>query len=231
MTTAMPLKLISSMATREVLAELAARFQQDGGRPVATEAAGGVDVAKRVQNGEAMDVVVLANTAIDKLIAEGKLLAGSRVDLVKSGIAVAVRAGAPRPDIATEEAVKRAVLAAQTLSYSTGPSGVYLEKMFERWGIYADIKSRIVVPPPGVPVGSLVASGRVELGFQQLSELQNLAGIQVVGPLPPAIQSITVFSGAISATSADVASARALLAYMAEPAATSLKQKHGMDAA
>jgi molybdate transport system substrate-binding protein len=103
--------------------------------------------------------------------------------------------------------------------------------MFERWGILADIKSRIVVPPPGVPVGSLVASGRVELGFQQLSELQSLAGIQVVGPLPPAIQSITVFSGGIAAASADVAAARALLAYMAAPAATSVKQKFGMDAA
>jgi molybdate transport system substrate-binding protein len=231
MMTAIPLRLISSMATREVLAKLAARFQQDSGRAVVTEAAGGVDVAKRVQNGEEVDVVVLANTAIDKLIADGKLLAGSRVDLVKSGIAIAVRAGAPQPDIATEEAVKRAVLAAQTLSYSTGPSGVYLEKMFERWGILAAIKSRIVVPPPGIPVGSLVASGQVELGFQQLSELQNLAGIQVVGPLPPAIQSITIFSGGISATSTDAATARALLVYMASPAATGVKQEHGMDAA
>lgn len=231
MTTATPLKLISSMATREVLAELAARFQQDGGRAVTTEAAGGVDVAKRVQNGEIVDVVVLADTAIDKLIAAGKLLAGSRVDLVKSGIAIAVRAGAPKPDIVSEEAVKGAVLAAQTLSYSTGPSGVYLEKMFERWGILADIKSRIVVPPPGVPVGSLVANGQVQLGFQQLSELQNLAGIQVVGPLPPAIQSITVFSGGISTTSVDIATSRALLQYMAAPAATGVKQQHGMDAA
>ena len=219
------------MATREVLAELATRFEQDTGRAVATEAAGGVDVAKRVQNGEAVDVVVLANNVIDKLIGEGKLQAGSRVDLVKSGIAVAVRAGADRPDIASEESVKRAVLAAQTLSYSTGPSGVYLEKMFERWGILADIKGRIVVPPPGVPVGTLVASGKVALGFQQLSELHNLAGIQVVGPLPRAIQSITVFSGGVSAASADAATARALLAYMAAPAATSVKHKHGMDAA
>ena len=226
-----PLKLISSMATREVLAELATGFQKDGGRAVSTEAAGGVDVAKRVQNGEPVDVVVLANNVIDKLIAEGKLQAGSRVDLVKSGIAVAVRAGTPRPDIATEEAVKRAVVAAKTLSYSTGPSGVYLEKMFERWGVLADIKSRIVVPPPGVPVGSLVASGKVELGFQQLSELQILTGIEVVGPLPPAIQSITVFSGGVSTNSADAEAARALLAYMAAPAATGVKQKHGMDTA
>jgi len=112
-----------------------------------------VDVARRVQAGEALDVVVLASNAIDKLIADGKALAGSRVDLVKSGVAIAVRAGAARPDIDTEEAVKCAVQAAKTLSYSTGPSGVYLEKMFERWGILADLRSRIVVPPPGVPVG------------------------------------------------------------------------------
>jgi molybdate transport system substrate-binding protein len=228
---ASPLKLISSMATREVLAELAARFQQDARRAVTTEAAGGVDVAKRVQNGEAVDVVVLASNAIDKLIADGKVLAGSRVDLVKSGVAIAVRAGARKPDIASEEAVKRAVLAAGTLSYSTGPSGVYLEKMFERWGILAEIKSRIVVAPPGVPVGSLVANGSVELGFQQLSELQNLAGIAVVGPLPPAIQSITIFSGGIAAASADADAGRALLAYMAAPATRAVKEKHGMEAA
>jgi molybdate transport system substrate-binding protein len=103
--------------------------------------------------------------------------------------------------------------------------------MFERWGILADIKSRIVVPPPGVPVGSLVANGSVELGFQQLSELRNLAGIEVVGPLPPAIQSITIFSGGIAAASGDAEAGRALLKYMAAPAATPVKEKHGMDAA
>src|SRR5690348_7595082 len=115
------LKLISSMATREVLNELAARYERDTGQKIATEAAGGVDVAKRVQNGEAVDIVVLASNAIDKLIADGKVLPG-RVDLVQSGVSIAVRAGAPRPDVSSEEALKRAVLAAKTLSYSTGPS-------------------------------------------------------------------------------------------------------------
>ena len=148
-----PLKLISSMATREVLNELAARFERDAHQKVLTEAGGGVDVAKRVQNGEAVDIVVLASNAIDKLIADGKVLAGSRVDLVQSGVSIAVRAGAARPDVSSEEAVKRAVLNAKTVSYSTGPSGVYLEKMFARWGILEDIRARIVVPPPGKPVG------------------------------------------------------------------------------
>jgi molybdate transport system substrate-binding protein len=231
--TAMPatLKLISSMATREVLNELAARYERETGQKIATEAAGGVDVAKRVQSGEAVDIVVLASNAIDKLIAEGKVLAGSRVDLVQSGVAIAVRAGAPRPDVTSEDAVKRAVLQARTLSYSTGPSGVYLEKMFARWGILEQIRSRIVVPPPGKPVGSLVADGSVELGFQQLSELINLSGIDVVGALPPAIQTITIFSGGVAAVSSEAEAARAVLKFMAAPAAADAKKRHGMESA
>jgi molybdate transport system substrate-binding protein len=226
-----PLKLISSMATREVLRELASQFQRATAQQVITEAAGGVDVAKRVQAGEAVDVVVLASNAIDKLIAEGKVLPGSRVDLVKSGVAVAVRAGALKPDIATEEAVKRAVLAAKSLSYSTGPSGIHLEKIFARWGILEQIRSRIVVPPPGVPVGSLVANGAVELGFQQLSELANLPGIEVIGPLPPAIQTVTIFSGGVCASCSQPQAALALLSYLAAPATADIKQQHGMEPA
>jgi molybdate transport system substrate-binding protein len=218
------------MATREVLNELAGRYERDTGQKVATEAAGGVDVAKRVQNGEAVDIVVLASNAIDKLIADGKVLAG-RVDLVQSGVSIAVRAGAPRPDVSSEDALKSAVLNAKTVSYSTGPSGVYLEKMFARWGILEQIRSRIVVPPPGKPVGSLVADGSVELGFQQLSELINLAGIDVVGPLPAAVQTITIFSGGVSAACTQPDAARAVLKFMASPAAADAKKRHGMESA
>ena len=226
-----PIKLISSMATREILAELIAQYQATTSQSVVAEAAGGVDVAKRVQAGEAVDVVVLAANAIDQLIAEGKLLAGSRVDLVKSGVAVAVPAGARRPDISTEDAVKQAVLAAKTLSYSTGPSGVYLLKLFERWGILETIQPRIVQAPPGLPVGSLVSKGEVELGFQQLSELINIKGITVLGPLPPAIQTITTFSAGVSATSQHAEAARGLIAFMAAPEATPTKRKQGMEPA
>lgn len=225
------LRLISSMATREVLRELAERYEKKTARAVSTEAAGGVDVARRVQAGEVLDIVVLASDAIDKLIAAGKVLQGSRVDLVKSGVAIAVRAGASKPDISTEDAVKRAVSNAKSVSYSTGPSGVYLEKMFERWGILSDIRSRIVVPPPGVPVGSLVANGSVELGFQQLSELKNLAGIEVIGALPPAIQTITVFSGGVAAASQEPDQARAVLEFMAAREMSDVKERHGMESA
>lgn len=222
---------ISSMATRPVLAELAATCEQRSGVSVAIESVGGVDAAKRVQAGEVFDVAVLASDAIDKLIAGGHLVAGSKVDLVHSGVAAAVRRGAPRPDIGSEDAVRSAVLAARTIGYSTGPSGVQLAKLFERWGIAGQIEVRIVRPKPGVPVGSLVASGEVELGFQQLSELMSLDGIDVIGPLPPAIQIVTTFSAAVCTTSTQPGAARALLDFMASPDAAEAKRRHGMEPA
>ncbi len=225
------IKGISSMATRQILAELADAFERRSGQRVAIESVGGVDAAKRVQAGEAFDVVILASDAIDKLIASGHVLAGSKVDLVRSGVAVAVRAGAMQPDISSEDAVRAAVLAARNISYSTGPSGVALAQLFARWGIADEIKDRIVTPPPGIPVGSLVASGEVELGFQQLSELINLDGISVLGPLPPAIQIITTFSAGVCAGSQQGDAVRAMLADMNTPEAADAKRRQGMDPA
>jgi molybdate transport system substrate-binding protein len=225
-----PLKLLSSMAAREVLAELINGFTARSGQSVIATAAGGVEVTKRIQAGEDADVVVLSDSAIDKLIAGSQLRAG-RVDLVRSGVAIAVRSGAPQPDITTEAAVKAAVSAARSISYSTGPSGVYLEKLFERWGILEELRPRIVVPPPGIPVGSLVADGQAALGFQQLSELLNVPGIDVLGPLPAAIQTITTFSAGISVRCEQPQVAAQLLSYMREPAAIPVKQRYGMEPA
>jgi molybdate transport system substrate-binding protein len=226
-----PLRLISSMAARALLAELAADYPRHGGCGVELEAVGGVDAARRVREGEPFDAVVLAAKAIDELIAAGRIVAGSRVDLVRSGVAVAVRAGANRPDIASEDALRRAVLAAPSLAYSTGPSGVHLQQLFERWGIAAEIAPRIVQAPPGVPVGTLVADGRVALGFQQLSELMHLPGIEVIGALPPAVQIVTTFSGGVTTTCRRPDAARALLRGMAGPAADAARRRHGRDAA
>jgi molybdate transport system substrate-binding protein len=224
-------QVISSMATRQLLAELVAMHTQATGQPVAVESVGGVDAAKRVAAGEAFDVVALASNAIEQLTAAGYIVSGSRVDVARSGVAVAVRAGAPRPDIGSEAAVKAAVLGARTLGYSTGPSGVALARLFERWGIAETIASRIVQAPAGVPVGSMVADGRVELGFQQFSELLGLPGITVLGPLPPEIQIVTVFSAGLSATCRQTDAARALLAFLASPQTAPVKQRQGMEAA
>jgi len=222
---------ISSMATRAVLAELTELYRAQSQADVAIESVGGVDAAKRVQADEAFDFVILAADAIDKLIAGGKVLGDSKADLVRSGVAVAVRAGATRPDIGSEDALRRAVVGARTLGYSTGPSGVQLARLFERWGIADEIKSRIVTAPPGVPVGSLVAKGEVELGFQQLSELMHLPGIDVLGALPQEVQIVTTFSGGVCAASSQPQAARDLLAFMASSVADDAKRRQGMEPA
>ena len=225
------IKGISSMATRQVLAELVGLYAQQSPDRVGIESVGGVDAAKRVQAGEPFDVVILASDAIDKLVAVGHVRAASKVDLVHSGVAVAVQAGAPVPDIGSEDAVRAAVLAAPSISYSTGPSGVALAKLFERWGIAQEIAPRIVQAPPGVPVGTLVARGEVALGFQQLSELLHVPGITLVGPLPAAIQITTTFSAGVGAAAAQPSAAQALLAFMASPQAADAKRRQGMDPA
>jgi molybdate transport system substrate-binding protein len=225
------LKAISSMATRQVLAELADAWQRRSGDAVAIESVGGVDAAKRVQAGEAFDAVFLAADAIDKLVASESVMAGSKVDLFRSAVAIAVRAGSAHPDMATEAALRQAVLDAPTIGYSTGPSGVALVKLFEQWGIAERVKDRIVQAPAGVPVGSLVASGEVALGFQQLSELMHLKGIEVVGPMPNDAQIVTTFSAGVCATSSYPDAVRRLLDFMASPESADAKRRHGMEPA
>jgi molybdate transport system substrate-binding protein len=225
------IRIISSMATRQLLADLVAQFRSASAHEVSIESVGGVDAAKRVQAGEPFDAVVLASDAIECLTQARRIVPGSRVDLVKSGVSIAVRAGAPRSDIGSEEAVKHAVLAARSLGYSTGPSGVQLTKLFERWGIADAIAARVVQAPPGVPVGSLVAEGKVELGFQQLSELMHLPGIEVLGPLPAAIQITTTFSAGLSVTSTQPEAVRQLLTFMASPSVAEAKRRNGMEPA
>lgn len=222
---------ISSMATRHVLAELADAYQQYSRRQVTIESVGGVDAVRRVQDGEPFDFVVLAADAIDRLAAKGRVDPGSRIDLARSGVAIAVAAGAPRPDISDAAAIREAVLAARSIGYSTGPSGTHLGDLFERWGIAAAIAPRIVQPPPGVPVGTLVARGEVELGFQQLSELMHLPGIDVIGSLPPEIQVVTVFSAAVCSASDCPAAAKTFLSFVASSEADATKRRHGMEPA
>ena len=222
---------ISSMAMRHVLTELGDAYERQSGQPVVIVSVGGVDAARRVDDGEAFDFVVLAADVIDRLAAGGRVDPGSRTDLARSAVAIAVAAGATRPDVSSGSAVRDAVLRARSIGYSTGPSGAHLVRLFERWGIADAIAPRIVQAPPGLPVGTLVARGDVELGFQQLSELMHLPGIDVIGLLPPEIQVATVFSAAVCTVSNCPAAAEALLSFLASPQADATKRRHGMEPA
>lgn len=217
------------MATRGVLAELGWAYEARSGRLVAIESVGGVDAAERVRAGEPFDVVVLARDAIDELRGGRFLVQGSDVDLARSGVAVAVRAGAPHPDIGSEAALRRAVGEARAIGISTGPSGVALAKLFARWGMTEVLRDRLVTARPGVPVGTLVARGDVELGLQQLSELIHVEGIDLLGPLPAPIQIVTTFAAAVGAHAPQPEAAREMLAFFASPAAADAKRRQGME--
>ncbi|PWB40865.1 MAG: molybdenum ABC transporter substrate-binding protein [Rhodocyclales bacterium] len=219
------------MATRTVLAELASDWRARSGVDVAFESVGGVDAAKRVQAGESYDLAVLDADALEKLVATGRVVPDSQAALVRSGVAITVRAGAPHPDVSSEEALKRAMLAARSIGHSTGPSGTALLRLFERWGLLDALRPRIVQAPPGVPVGKLVADGQVELGFQQYSEMMNVPGIDVLGPMPPGCGIVSTFSAGLCAASTQPEAVRDLIDFMHSPAADDAKRRHGMEPA
>src|SRR5258706_6628722 len=222
---------ISSMAMRHVLTELAEAYEQQSRQRVVILSVGGVDAGRRINDGEPFDFAVLAADAIEQLASDGRVDPSSRTDLARSGVAIAVAAGAPRPDISNESAVRAAVLRARSIGYSTSPSGAHIVRLFERWGIADAIAPRIVQASPGIPVGTLVARGEVELGFQQLSELMHLPGINVIGLLPPESQAETVFSAAVCTASGCPAAAKALLSFLASSEADAAKRRHDMQPA
>ncbi|MDM0114154.1 substrate-binding domain-containing protein [Variovorax sp. J22R133] len=226
-----PIRIISSMATRGLLEDLTLAHSERTGVAIALESVGGVEAARRVAAGEPFDIVALASDAIDKLVGAGHVDAANKIDVVRSGVGVAVRAGAARPDISTEDALRQAVRDAGRIGYSTGPSGIALIALFTRWGIAGDIGDRLVQAPPGVPVGSLVARGDVALGFQQMSELLHVEGIDLLGPLPDAVQITTVFSAAPCGGANASPAVRALLDYLISPEAVEAKRRHGMEPA
>ena len=201
------------MATRQLLTDLSRSFEQTAQWNVEIESMGGVDAARIIRDGKAIDVIVLASNVMEQLENEGWIVAGTRSDVARSGVAIAVRSGLPHPAIASEEDVKQAVLEAGKISYSTGPSGDHLKRLFARWNIAELIADRTVEAKPGVPVGQLVARGEADLGFQQLSEFLDVDGIDIVGPLPGDIQTITVFTAGVGTQSAHPDGARAFVAH------------------
>ena len=220
---------VSSMATRLILGDLARGYQESSGIPVDIRAMGGVEAARLVRAGEATDIVILASKPMAEMEAEGHILTGSIRPFARSGMAVAVRAGAAHPDISSEEAVRNAISAARRVGYSTGPSGDHLLGLCERWGLLPGMADRMLKAPPGVPVAKLVAEGEADLGFQQLSELLNAPGIEIVGPLPPEIQAVTVFAAGVASKSERPDEIQALIDYLTSPDADAVKRAHGMD--
>jgi molybdate transport system substrate-binding protein len=229
MAQAAEVKVLASNALKEVYLELVPAFERTTEHKVATTWAGTNDIMKRMAAGETYDLVIMAGPSIDELVKQGKIVAGSRVDLAKSGIGVAVRAGAPKPDVSSGEALKRAVLAAKSVAYSSGPSGVYLAGLFQRMGIADEIKPKVKQTSPGVPVGEMIARGEAEIGFQQVSELLPIAGIDYLGPLPPDIQHITVFSGGIHTGAKEADAAKALVKFITAPTSVPVIKKKGME--
>jgi molybdate transport system substrate-binding protein len=220
------MRVLSSLAIKEAYLELAPAFQAKSKRKLDTEWLGMVDILKRVKAGESADMVIASQKALGELKSLGKVSAV--VDLAKSGVAVAVKKGAKRPDIASGEAVKRALLAAKSIAYSSGPSGVYLVELIQKWGIADELKPKSTQTPPGTAVGPLVARGEAEIGFQQMSELLPFAaGIDIAGPLPADLQIITTFSGGVHVAAQEGDAARAWLAFIASSAA--VLRKHGME--
>ena len=229
MTQAADINVLASNALKEAYLELVPSFEKATEHKVATTWAGTNDIKKRMAAGETYDLVIMAGPALDELVKQGKIVPGSRVDLAKSGVGVAVRAGAPKPDISSGDALKRALLAAKSIAYSSGPSGVYMEGLFRRLGIADEIKPKLKQTQPGNPVGEVIARGEAEIGFQQVSELLPIAGIDYIGPLPPDIQHITVFSGGIHTGAKQPDAAKALVKFITAPAAVPVIKKKGME--
>jgi len=223
-----PLIGLASMATRHVFAELLPACDAAGFGRVRLESIGGVEAARRVRAGEAVDLVVLSADAIDSLASAGDLVAGSATAVVASSVAIAVPRDASRPDVSSEDALRQALLAAHRIGYSTGPSGTALLRLIDRWGIAERLRDRLVQAVPGTPVAALLAGGQADLGFQQLSELQGEVGIDVLGPMPPGLEIVTSFVGAIGARSLRIDEARAVLEFLRSPSHDAIKRRHGM---
>src|SRR5437773_7373554 len=225
------IRVLSTQATQEAYLELVARFEKSTGHKVTTVFTGTLNVQKRLADGEPYDLIIMAGPAIDEQIKLGKAAAGSRVDFAKSGTGVAVRKGAAKPDIGSAGALKKTLLAAKSIGYSTGPSGVYMQSVFEKLGIAGEVRGKLKQTPPGVFVGTLIPSGETEIGFQQISELVHFPGIDYVGPLPGELQRMTVFSAGVHAGAKQADAAKALVRFITAPAAAAVIRKHGLEPA
>ena len=226
------IKVLTAGAMKAVVVEMTPAFEAASGHRLVidNDTAGGL--AKRIGGGEPFDVAVITPAVIDALIKDARVAAGTRTDLAKVGMGVAVKAGAPKPDITTVDAFKATLLAAKSVTYidpkAGGSSGIYFDKLIERLGVADPVRAKAKLLPGGY-VAELVAKGEAEIAIHQISEIVPVAGVVLVGPLPAEVQNTTVYAGGISATARDAAAARALLAHLASAAAKPVLAKKGME--
>jgi molybdate transport system substrate-binding protein len=222
------LHAMTSAALTEAYSELIPEFERGNQSKVVTSF-GGDDIPKRLERGEPADLVIIWRAHLDRLINQHIVAQGSEMDLVRSSIGVAVRDGAPRPDINSVDSLRRTLLNAKSIAYSASISGVYVStELFPKLGITEQVKSKIK-RIEGMRVGAAVARGDAEIGFQQISELLPIPGIQYVGPLPPKVQRVTIFSAGIVANAKNPAAARALIRFLTSSTASHVFAKRGLD--
>jgi len=229
LSSAVEIRVLASGATRDAYVEAVPQFEKATGHTVVTTWTGSANIKKRIAAGEVYDLVIVGAPVIDAFVQQGKVVAGSRVDLMKSGVGVGVRAGASRPDISSSGNLKKAVLEAKSIGYSTGPSGDYVIKLLERMGIADQVRPKLKQVPSGERIGTFITSGEAEIGFQQVSELIDAPGVDYLGPLPPEVQQTTVFSAGIHSGAKEAKAAKELVEFLTGPAAASAIRKHGME--
>jgi molybdate transport system substrate-binding protein len=228
-------KVLSTTAVSSVLAELAPEFERVSGHKITAAYATAASLVKRILDGEAADVVILTTTGMDELAGRGKLIAGSRSDVARSGIGVAVRKGAHRPDIGSADALKQALLRAGSVAYtdpaSGGASGVHFVKILDRLGIEAEVKakSRLAKGAAGELVGDIIARGEAEIGVQQLPELKAASGVDILGPLPAELQSVTQFAAGVLVGASQREAGTAFIQFLTAPAAAEVFKAKGLE--
>ena len=223
------IKVMASNAVKDAYTELLPIFEKQSGHKVTVAWGGTLDLKKRIGDGEVSDIVITPANDIEEMIRSGKLAAGSRVDLVKSTIGVAVRPGTPRPDLTSGENLKKALLASKAIIISGGPSGYYMLDLFDKMGILAALKPKMKQTASGEPVGEALARGEGDIGFTQVSEFLSIKGIDYVGPMPSDVQLVTVFSAGMHRASPFPDAANALVRFLTGPNAVPVLKKAGLE--
>lgn len=231
MTESAPINVISALAVREACLELFPQFEAASGHPINVTWTGTGDIRKRMASGETCDLVITSSDGLAELLKAAVVMLGTVTPLVTCGMGAAVRAGAPVPDIGTVQGLRDALVAAESVGRSSGPSGLHLERVCEDLGIGEQVAAKTRIIPSGQTVATQLASGEVDLGFQQVPELLHDEAITFVGPLPPGVQNTTIFSAGIHRAAQEPEAAKALLAFLGSADTVAIFRHHGLEPA